>query len=89
MPAPIQSLFEVVERLGLADLLHGQHVGRQPGDDAGEGIELGLVGRIVGGPAVNCGPEQVLEVPSTHNHDEPSAPLVEPIAGAAYGASGW
>jgi len=39
--------------------------------------ELGLVGLSVGGPAVNCGAKQVLEVPRPHHDRPPPAPLVE------------
>lgn len=44
-PGATEMADEVIKRLRLADFLHGQDIGGQPGDGLGQGRELGLVGR--------------------------------------------
>ena len=70
LPAPAGGLEHVVERRGVADLLHGEDVGRDVGDPGAECGHLRAVRALVVGPVPAARPEQVLEVPRREQHGE-------------------
>ena len=47
---------QVLERLGIADLLNGEHVGADVADHSSQLGELGLVGLVVAGTLVAVAP---------------------------------
>ena len=67
---PPAAFEHVVEGGGVADLLDGEHVGRDVGDPGAERGHLRAVGALVVGPVPAAGPEQVLEVPRREEHSD-------------------
>src|SRR5215204_5823766 len=69
LPITVKPVDEVGERLGVADLLDGEDVGRKPVDHAGERGQLGLIGRLVTGTELAPRTKQVLQIPrADHDH---------------------
>ena len=93
-PAAGQPAGQVVERLRIPDLLHGQDGGGEPGDHDRQRVQLGVVVRPVGRRSGGlAGQEEVLQVPGADpDHGalltaRMRPPIVLPDAGARHTVS--
>jgi hypothetical protein len=68
VPLAANHVGEVLQRLGLADLLNGDDVRRDVLDDIGERGQLGVVDVLAARPGLAARAEEVLEIPGRDDH---------------------